>query len=110
MEKIIEFLLEELFTDGGFEIGVTDEFEKRLTEIREDLTLETFRSVGGSLRARVETAVRETLGSFGLNFIRENLENLGIREELYEGLINAMAKHVMSKNEDCNLYHENGVV
>lgn len=90
--------------EGAIEIGVSEELEKQLAEINPDLNLTNFREVGGEERDQVEAAVRQTLGSIGLNFIRANLENLNIREELFETVVSQILKFILTKDEECN-YH-----
>lgn len=95
-------MLDDLFKDGAIEVGVSEELEKRLADISPDLTLENFREVGGDEREKVEEAIRETLGSIGFNFIRNNLENLGISQELYETTVSQMLKFILTKDSECN--------
>lgn len=82
------------------EVGVSPELEKKLAEIKEELSMETYRSTGKSDKEKVERAIRESIDSIGLNFIRENLDEFGIRQELFDMIIAALAKLAMSKDEE----------
>jgi hypothetical protein len=101
-EDTVQDLLDRLIgeiVEGVIEIGVSPDLEGKLAAIDESLNLETLFTLPDK-KAEIQAALLPSIKSYLLNFLRKNLENLGLREHLLEWIINGVVRTVLSPEDN----------
>jgi len=106
IDDLIQRLFGELF-EGVVELGVGPEVEAAIAELGEEtLNLETLHTIPERI-PELEQIIRPAIKSYILNFIRKNLETLGLKAEFLEWILDSIVKLVFTQDEACNNINNN---
>jgi len=98
VQKIVDYIVGELVSDGKIEIGVTGDIEAQLVELDSDFTLDNIHTKPSYVNDLREL-LRSSINSFVLRVIEENCRALHLREEYIEIIVDAFINIILSPDE-----------